>query len=385
MIVLCLGMQSSGSTWLYNIVREILAASGVHHVAYRAENYENFLDPRAAEADNAVLRAHNVDSGLLRILKLADVKAVLSFRDPRDAIASFMQRFQPYGAKFPRICNDVARNLASVLSASQHFDHLSFFYEDGFTDDPGSVRRLAGFLGYELHEDQILAIFDKYRAETVKAFTAAIDTLPEDRLFVDEASNAMDRVTSFHRTHISDMRVGKWRDVFDQETQAALTEAFGDYARLLAERATGPGRQPTRNPSVLPLGAVTVNFSSRLFAPMDNPDHFTRFLTHRELLGDLGIRCLEYLYLPEGEWEFVLRTKNMSGVNAKFCQNGTVIHEQRSINGVVSFLYINRLHDHPFDVHLTCDFKCDALMADCFPMRFVLAAKLLRPVRSIVA
>ena len=143
MIVYCLGMQSSGSTWLYNVVREILAADDVPHTAYRVELYEHLFDPRAFEHRHGVLRAHNVDSLLLRLLKMTDTKAVLSYRDPRDAVASFLQRFGNYGGRFLPICNDIHRNLASLLSASQMLHQVSFFYEDGFTTKVATIQRLA--------------------------------------------------------------------------------------------------------------------------------------------------------------------------------------------------------------------------------------------------
>jgi hypothetical protein len=373
-------MQSSGSTWLYNIVREILAISGLDHVAYRAEIYDNFHDTRAAEGENAVLRGHNIESLLLRVLKLADVKAVLSFRDPRDAIASFLQRFGDYGAKFPRICNDATRSLAALLSASQHLDHCSFFYEDGFTGDPESVRRLAAFLGYSLREDQVYHIFDKYRAETVRAFTAAISELPADRLFVDDTNNAMDRETSFHRTHMSDMRVGKWRDFFDAEAQSALTATFGDYVRLLEAHETGQGRRAQYNPDVKALAAVGVTFTSNLFAPVDNMDNFTRYLTSSEASSDLGVRVLDYIYLPEGRWDFVLTTDATSSFTMRFCQNGQVLREKVAVDGAINFRFDNTLHDHPFDLYMSYEFMADDIAVGAPPPRVTLQASFMHAV-----
>ncbi len=381
MIIFCLGMQSSGSTWLYNVVRDILSAAGVPHEAYRAEAYENFLDPRAAASDHAVLRAHNVESLLLRVLKLAEVKAVLSYRDPRDAIVSFLQRFGQYGAKFPRICNDAARNLAALLSASQHLEHISFFYEDGFTQTPQTVHRLAAFLGHPQTEAQAEAIFRKYSADNVRSFTAGFDALPSERRYEDAAHNVMDRLTSFHRTHISDMKVGKWRDAFDPQTRAALTDTFGDYARLLEQKATGAGRRPAHHPDVLPLAPVTVAFSSRLFAPIDDMDNFKRYLTAAELNGDLGIRSLDYLYLPEGEWELTLRAPQLSRITATVCQNGCVLRAMQAEQGELTFGLENELHDHPFDLHLTYQGMQADIAAGAPPPQVVLTASL-RPRQS---
>lgn len=378
MIVYCLGMQSSGSTWLYNIVREIFGAAGLDHAAYRAEMYEHFLDPRAAEHPHAVLRGHNLETGLLRLLHMADIKTILTFREPRDAVASFLQRFGKHGAKFVPVCNDTQRNLATLLSASQHLEHLTFYYEDGFTERLETVRTLADFIGLPLADRQVYAIFDKYRAETVKSFIANIDHLPQDRLFVDDTQNAMDRQTSFHRTHISDMRIGKWRDVLDGEQQRVATELFADSAKLLQRHATGVGRNPHRSDGVQRLLPFRMVFASALFAPVDSLDHFTRFLTCRELYGSLGMRILAFIYLPEGEWDLHLRVPGLSGVSAKLCQHGEVVRNDPARGDTVRFRFLNRMHDHPFDLHLVYDGMEHDAATDHPPPRVTLEATLHR-------
>lgn len=382
MIVYCLGMQSSGSTWLYNVVREIMTAAGLEHAAFRVEMYENFLDGRAAEYRNGVLRGHNIQSGLLRMLNMADIKAVLSFRDPRDAVASFLQRFGDYGAKFLPVCTQTARNLATLLSASQELDQMSFFYEDGFTENPQTVRDVAEFLGLPLADHQAQAIFEKYRAATVQAFIANIDQLPDERRFVDQVNNTMDRVTSFHRTHISDMRVDKWRDVLSEEQQSAVSELFDDYARLLRERTTGIGRTPRRD-GVRRLLPVSVTFSSRLFAPVDSLDNFTRFLTCAEVRSPRGIQVLRAIYLPEGEWDIRLRVPGLTGAAVKLCQNGKIVHQAAMSDGTSSFEYINRLHDHVLDLNIVYDGMDDDIAADRPPPAAVLEATLRRALDEI--
>ena len=375
MIVYCLGMQSSGSTWLYNVVRELLAASGTPHVALRAELYEHFLDDRCIESPNALLRGHIVDSALLRMLALAGVRTVLSFREPRDAVASFVQRFGDYGATFISSCNDIARNLASLLTASQTMAHLSFFYEDRFTENPDSVRRLAAFFGLPVAENTQRAIFDKYRAATVKTFLRNIDALPEDRLYVDGARNAMDRETSFHRTHISDMRIGKWRDVLTGEQQAAVEELFADYAALLEERAVGTGPKAGPANRVERLRPFGIVFASALFAPVNDIHAFTHFLRGRDLRVPFGVQALREIYLPQGNWHIEVRAPEIGPFGAQICQNGAVVCVAWSEGDAVRFDYHNKLHDHPLDVAVQYHAMDDDVEADAPPPRATLTAR----------
>ncbi len=367
MIVYCLGMQSSGSTWLYNIARELLLAADKQHVAFRVELYEHLLDDRCFGTHDALLRGHTLESGMLRLLNLTGVKAVLSFREPRDAVASFVQRFGDYGAQFLPTCNDIARNLASLLSASQILNHISFFYEDRFTEDLDSVRRLADFLGLSVAAVTQAEIFDKYRAGTVKAFIANIDKLSEDRLFIDQARNAMDRETSFHRTHISDMRVGKWRDVLTKDQQEAVSELFDGYAHLLEDRAIGEGRLPGPLNWVEPLRGFNVTFTSTLFAPVQDIHDAPHLLHGQTLLSGLGMQILRDIYLPQGRWRFCLHMPTLDAFELRTCQNGQVILEAKSDGHEVTFEYSNKLHDHPFDLHVIYDGMNDDAAADALP------------------
>jgi hypothetical protein len=181
---------------------------------------------------------------------------------------------------------------------------------------------------------------------------ADIDKLPGDRLFVDEANNAMDRETSFHRTHISDMRVDKWRDVLAPDAQATVTELFGDYSRLLESRAVGVGHAAGPLYGVKPLAPFAVTFSSTLFAPVDDVHSFSRFLGSREVTKPMGMKVLDQMFLPQGGWRVRITVPKVPAFEVRVCQNGAVIHETKSQAGVARFNFRNQLHDRPFDVHV---------------------------------
>lgn len=379
MIVYCLGMQSSGSTWLYNVVRDLMNAAGLKHTAMRAEMYQNFMEQRAARHRNGVLRGHNVQSALIRILNLNDVKTIMSFRDPRDAVTSFLQRFGNYGAEFLPVCNDIARNLASLVTASQQLDHLSFFYEDKFTESPQTVRKVAEFIGLPASDELVETIFDKYRAAKVKDLMAKLDELPESQRFVDpNNNNVADRATSFHRTHISDMRVGKWQEVLTAEQQEVVGELFGDYAQLLRDRTTGQGRTPGRTDGVQPLRPFKIVYSgkSALFAPANREGRFVHAPRCRDVHSPLGVQVLGFIYLPESQWDFRLRTPGIKGATARLCQNGQVIRTVTTTTDVMTFRYLNQLHDHALEVHLTYDAMEADIAADRPPPQVILEATL---------
>jgi hypothetical protein len=63
----------------------------------------------------------------------------------------------------------------------------------------------------------------------VRAFAAAVPTLPPGRLAGDGKTLVFDNVTQIHRTHIGDGRVGKWRDHLTPQQQRALTRHFAPF------------------------------------------------------------------------------------------------------------------------------------------------------------
>src|SRR5262249_4215352 len=147
--------------------------------------------------------------------ELTRVEALLTFRDPRDAIASALQRFGPFGQRFIPAVRETMRNFVSGLTVAGSLDHLAFFYEDGFTGEAATVRRVAKLLRVPLRTATINRIIQRYSVESVRRFTAALGELPPDRQHVDGTGKLMDRDTGFNVVHLSDMRIGKWMDVLD--------------------------------------------------------------------------------------------------------------------------------------------------------------------------
>jgi FkbM family methyltransferase len=355
-IAYCLGLQASGSTWLYNVVRGIFAAAGVEHAALRVEEPHDIDNPMLHRARHAVMRAHNASSQLLRLLQATDARAILSFRDPRDCVTSSMQRF---GRPLVPVSNDIVRNLASLHAARAALPNLTFVYEDDFTRTVETLHRCADFLGLTITGDQAAAIFDAYRPESIAARFASCSDLRTFRNVVTGIEVDVD--TSFHRGHITDGRVGKWRDRLEPSARAAVQTLFGGASRLPDAGATAPA----------------LTFGSELFRPVDSMLDYTRALTVAELTGPLGVKALSDIYLPRGLWRLRLSVDGSAGpLSFQACQNGEVIHQGTIAAGGAEFVWMNVLHDHPFDFHLAGP-EVDALAAAAPPPPCALHAALL--------
>ncbi len=91
MIVFLAGMPRSGSTFSFNVVREVLQRRGSVY-------QEPTPDPAAAlshagQADHVIIKAHTLDSLGLSLIRTGAARAICSVRRIEDAIASWMETF----------------------------------------------------------------------------------------------------------------------------------------------------------------------------------------------------------------------------------------------------------------------------------------------------
>jgi hypothetical protein len=221
-LVATIGLHGSASTWVFNVVRELMVASfGANAVfALFADKIDQLpAHPKICDR-HTVIKSHSGSAALEVWLRIGQSKAILSVRDPRDASISMSQRFNaPLMTAARWVSNDCVR----ITGLSRHFPILRF--EDRFFDDPMTVRRLAGFLQLETASGTIDSIFARYSTEAVRCVA---DRLSDNGL-------AMDPVTLIHKGHIGDVRSGKWKDLPDvvQDKLNNLFHPFLDQFRYL--------------------------------------------------------------------------------------------------------------------------------------------------------
>ena len=227
-VVATVGVHGSASTWVFNVVRELLVeVLGEEAVS---AGYAEKIGGLPAVAACMVIKSHHGSAALDEWLRGAGAVMVLSVRDPRDAAVSMVQRF---GARLEQamgwVLNDFAR-LARLADSG----HLLLRYEDGFFDDFSTVLRIAGVLGLAVDEGVALRIFERYRTEEVRRFAVNLNGLGPERV-VGTVSTMVDRVTHIHSTQIGDGRVGKWRDL-GAGAQLEMNRVFGGYLAFFGYR-----------------------------------------------------------------------------------------------------------------------------------------------------
>lgn len=237
-VVIAAGLVGSGSTWAYNAIRllleEIPEAAPLH--CGFADRLADLAEPR--EPPGALLiKTHRPDRAMRILAGATAAPVLLTVRDPRDACVSMMQRF---GRGFEAVRPAVAMSTAQVLRLAMARPALVLRYEDGFARAPGTVARIATYLGLRVARERIEEIGASLSPERVATGIAGM--VAAGRFGPAPAPDMADPVTQWHPGHVGDGRSGKWPEVLSEaEARAVMADA-----RAFAMRFGYDGGHPAK-------------------------------------------------------------------------------------------------------------------------------------------
>jgi hypothetical protein len=223
--VLTMGLHGSASTWVFNIARELLGASfgdDAVHPCHATKAQDVPAGPDHGER-HVVAKTHGWPT-LAAFARDTEAHLIVSVRDPRDAVVSYMQRF---GEPFDRSLRGIGQDCNAALACARAgFPVLR--YEDRFFDKPATVGGIARYLGVAVTEATAARLFAAYSTDAVRKLSAGIATLPPERLLGSHGLR-YDRVSQITHAHIGDGRAGKWREVLDPGQQAIASLLFRPF------------------------------------------------------------------------------------------------------------------------------------------------------------
>lgn len=224
-VTLCIGIKSSGSTWLYNVAIRILGESVPRSAlkAFYADNFKMF-PPGVEKARELVIKSHEPSDALLLLTRFARGKMFLTLREPRDSVASLMQRF---GHSFEGALKDVTLESERIVLLARTHKPMTLRYEDGFTEREATVGRVARHLGVKLSKAAERRIF---RALTPEAVRKKIARLQDKGTFGTDPDE-FDPATHWHPRHVGDGRIGKYKSVLSAEQRRRVAAATREYCR----------------------------------------------------------------------------------------------------------------------------------------------------------
>ena len=172
----CLGMRSSGSTWVFNVVRKIAAVlvpniPVVGPYVVRGADLPAFDD----RSRFLVVKSHETDNAAAAELGRHAQAIWLSIRDPRDCVASLVQY---HDLDFDTALQQVRRDAHFCKRFFAHPQARVLRYEAGFADDPATIDRIATGFGSALTAADRDRIFAETRRPAIEAFIQQLEQLP---------------------------------------------------------------------------------------------------------------------------------------------------------------------------------------------------------------
>ena len=205
--ILAAGMVGSGSTFLYNVAREILQADP------RRPTLATYADEWSAAYESRhhlLLKSHWGLRALAPLAESGKLRPILTVRHPGDCICSDMERFGfPFDFSLKRV--ELSLRFAGLLRPLP--DTLLFRYEDRFTSGSATAALLAAEFGIRLDSERLSAISRKYDAAGTRAYADRLDSLPSLFRSPDNANDVWCPTTQIHRGHIGKLVSGRWRNL----------------------------------------------------------------------------------------------------------------------------------------------------------------------------
>jgi LPS sulfotransferase NodH len=229
MLIVCNGAFKSGSTWLYNIVRELTGGEAPPAEYLNPEWRNPSIDHSKLDAllaslrpsDLFIVKNHfNTREQRDALLSRPDVRVLNITRDLRDMLVSafyHVRRVDGYGGDFARYYMETGRATALAV---QRYHRLwgirspqvyTASYERLHADFTGQVREIAEFLGVAATDDQIARLQGATSLDALRARYGDDDS-GEKRFF---------------RKGV----VGDWRNHMTPEIEADLNAALRRQSR----------------------------------------------------------------------------------------------------------------------------------------------------------
>jgi hypothetical protein len=228
-IVLCAGLKSSGSTWLYNVVIRLLKESSRGSKRQVAAFYADrvALFPKGSErARYLVVKSHVPSEPLLFVTRLTRGSIFLTIREPRDSVVSLMQRFHfPFDAAL----KDVAEEAARIVEFSRARDVVLFRYEERFHEDPQTIAGVADLLGVRVSKAVRQKFFTSLTPQSVRRTIGALKA--RGTFGAAPRPEHFDPATHWHPGHVGDGRIAKYAEFLSAAQQAEVIARTRDYCK----------------------------------------------------------------------------------------------------------------------------------------------------------
>ena len=231
-LCICNGLIRSGSTWSFNVCRELMQRLASHHQRPFGSTYmhspmlDAFVTKHWARVPGfTVVKAHELGPAVMAAVESGNARGVSTFRDPRDCVASDMVFM---GRGFQASVDRVSFSLECLRASEMTDNVLMVRYEDMMADRHNEIRGIARHMGINADLSLLSQVDSKTNIESSKQVCQNIKDLTIREVFAID-SHRVDPQTHLHENHIGNAKIGRWRDELSTEQGEQLTRLFSHW------------------------------------------------------------------------------------------------------------------------------------------------------------
>ncbi|MBV9105341.1 MAG: hypothetical protein JO313_04885 [Verrucomicrobia bacterium] len=198
MIVFIAGMPRSGSTFSFNIARDVLRARGSVYQEAPPPNISEEL-ARCGEAEHVLFKVHQLDESGLLLARSSAARVICTIRKPEDAVSSWMQTFDQSEEDSISVIRDWLRLYIMLKPFA-----LTISYRTVDRHPFIAARRIMRFLVPNVRLTEIWQSARQHAKAEVKKRTDALSR--DGQGIKDIGFSWYDAKTFFHRRHISSLK-----------------------------------------------------------------------------------------------------------------------------------------------------------------------------------
>jgi hypothetical protein len=208
MIVIIAGMQRSGSTFTFNVVRELLEKRG--GTAIIATNSMHEALALKGGRPNLVVKTHAPDQDMIGLIRSKSIVSICSIRKPEDAIASWIRAF---GFSLESSISTFREWLKLYVSISN--DALRVDFQEIEENPVSTIYIICNHCGLKINIFEAWKIWWHYRKSVV--FRKSTKMTKDTRGIVDVGYSYYDDTTFFHRRHVSALKKSNASETLSKE------------------------------------------------------------------------------------------------------------------------------------------------------------------------
>lgn len=174
----------------------------------------------SSDEHDVIIKCHQPGPRTRAAIFEGTIHNIFTHRDPRDAAASALEV-------------GIVESLDQILAILELHQSTYLAYVDGPTlcipyqeavvDDRAGIRRIADYVGHPQSPAQLEALADALGMEQTRARASKLTEEDFEERYPHE------RETLLHRNHITDGRIGRWRDALTSEQASRIERALAPF------------------------------------------------------------------------------------------------------------------------------------------------------------